>query len=391
MNAQTARAEPPMTTQTTLFRDAHEWLSRPGAAFDAYLADSGWSRETQRVYRAMWNKLLRWMTERSIALVELRWVDLQTFLDDTGLKKAHRQRYLILVERIWTELARVRLVSVNPATQAVVRKVGRGFNAPTVFLDPKELQALANLIVAGFALDDRYQPPRFGSLEWIAARDAVLAATLLFGGLKLSEGLRLGVNCIVVDGAWLMVSPGKSFPMRRARLLEPGAEILERWRRWRQQDGCANFMLLPAAPRGPKGDRAGGRPVAMHAATAWRRVAALMAGVGIVGPRSCPQTLRNTYAGQLFAADLDDHAVMESLGLAHLSSANLLRKAWERTRAVPSATCDKEVVEPTTEDIPHANRMDDGPLTAAQLARIRAIASTQLPKGKVIRKRSLLT
>ncbi len=67
----------------------------------------------------------------------------------------------------------------------------------------------------------------------------------------------------------------------------------------------------------------------MHEAAIFRRVVALIEEAGISGERACPQTLRNSFAADLFDQEQPDALVAEFMGLVKLVSVTRLKDSYQ--------------------------------------------------------------
>ena len=110
---------------------------------------------------------------------------------------------------------------------------------------------------------------------------------------------------------------------RRTRLAPFAAAILDAWLAERRLSELAGNLVFPASPSG--------RP--MHKATMLRAVDALIDGAGIAesrASRASPQTLRNTFAADLFESGVEAELVGQWLGFVQAVSANRLYRAWQK-------------------------------------------------------------
>jgi len=98
--------------------------------------------------------------------------------------------------------------------------------------------------------------------------------------------------------------------------------VLGAWLEVRAAVGLAGVLAFPAS--------SSGRP--MHKATALRAIDALIGTAGIAASREArasPQTLRNTFAADLFDSGVDPELVGQWLGFAQPVSAHRLHRAWK--------------------------------------------------------------
>jgi integrase len=145
----------------------------------------------------------------------------------------------------------------------------------------------------------------------------------LGGGLKTGEAAALTVSCVNVGSPWVTIESANPMLTRRTRLAPFAAAILDGWLAERRLSELAGNLVFPASPSG--------RP--MHKATMLRAVDALIDPAGIAASRASrasPQTLRNTFAADLFESGVEAELVGQWLGFVQAVSANRLYRAWQR-------------------------------------------------------------
>ncbi len=163
-----------------------------------------------------------------------------------------------------------------------------------------------------------------------AARDRALLELLYAAGLRISEALRLDLEDVSLEGAFVRVI-GKG---DRERLVPVGEVALEAIRAWLggpRPDLVARHHVEPLRG-GPLfvGDR--GRRLARQQAWAVVRRAASAAGLG---GRVSPHTLRHSFATHLLEGGADLRIVQELLGHASISTTQLYTHVTgERIREV---------------------------------------------------------
>ena len=161
-------------------------------------------------------------------------------------------------------------------------------------------------------------------------RGRALLELLYAAGLRISEALRLDLEDVSMDGAWVRVV-GKG---DRERLVPVGDVALEWLARWLAEGRPALLALHHVAPSrgGPLflGDR--GRRLARQQAWALVKQAAAQAGLA---DRVSPHTLRHSFATHLLEGGADLRIVQELLGHASISTTQLYTHlTGERIRAV---------------------------------------------------------
>jgi integrase/recombinase XerD len=161
-------------------------------------------------------------------------------------------------------------------------------------------------------------------------RGRALLELLYAAGLRISEALRLDLEDVSIDGAWVRVV-GKG---DRERLVPVGDVALEWLRRW-LADGRPGLLALHHVKPlrgGPLflGDR--GRRLARQ--QAWSIVKSAAAAAGLAD-RVSPHTLRHSFATHLLEGGADLRIVQELLGHASISTTQLYTHlTGERIRAV---------------------------------------------------------
>ncbi len=319
----------PPSTSPDAFDTLSDWISSPDRGYDSWIAHHQLSEDTKKIYSAMWKKFSRWLASRGIGLADCEDTHLETFLNVHGLEKEHRQRYVRLVEKTYGHLQGLGLDIRNPGREAGFRRVGKGDNDPTAFLDhgmrAALFQCIRQALVLPAAQERRVEKSR--KEQWIEVRDAAVAATLVGAGAKVSELTALTVSCTSKPG-WLLIPSAGNVREHRARLYPIAQEALNTWLDWRKGLALNHDTLFPASLTRRRNDQQVGT-AAMHPATVFRRIKALLEQVGATGDRACGQTLRNTYAAMLFENGADDSTVYDCLGMFSMLSVQRLRASHQ--------------------------------------------------------------
>jgi len=317
------------------------WLSHPTESFARWLATQKYEESSRKIYRSMWAKFSRWMKEGGYQLDSCSSQHISIFLDGAELYRAHRQRYVRLIERVYTHLFSLGLRIDNPGQEAGYAHVGAGLNDPMRCLDQEErsllFTGLRSIWGAGQSSEEDQKEK-----TWALIRDAAMIGVITGGGAKISEVGQLTVNCSSEDG-WLVIPPGK-VDEHRAPLLPIGEEALAVWARVRAGLGFGGRVLFPADVSRRR-DGLNGPFQTMHPATIYRRINALFKRFGIDQTRAIThdegatlrnggQTLRNTYAATLFERDEPDEVIAEALGLYADFSVPRLRDAHTKWLAL---------------------------------------------------------
>ena len=309
------------------------WLDDPRAAFDGWLARQGFRSSSAQTYRAQWGNFLDWLAERRIELDKTDKRTVARFVATLSIRRPQRQRYLRIIERVFDEMRHAENAATNPARpiaqrgDAAWRKAPD--NEPTGFLSPAERAALVAQLFSPIP------PSLSAAARWRERRDRALVAVFLGAGVKVGEARSLTVSCIADREGWLLVEATNPHLSRRTRLLPFARAIVDAWVEQRQLAGTTGSLLFPGAPDG--------RP--MHKATMLRAVDAQVDAAGIAqtrAARASPQTLRNSFAAEMFESGSPPELVAEWMGFTQLLSANRLQSAWKNWSEVHSDPDDRD-------------------------------------------------
>ena len=336
---------------TDLFdQEREDWRRDPRIAFDAWLARQHFRRSSAEVYGAQWGLFLDWLKVRHVSLITVDRRTIADFVAGLAIRKPQRVRYLRLIERVLDHVREIELASTNPARfiaqdgEAAWRNARD--NEPTGFLTPHER---ALLIVHLFSpVTDLPAAQR-----WRERRDRALIAVFLGGGLKTSEAQALTVSCVGSGSPWIVVESPNPMMTRRTRLSSFAVAALDAWLEERRVCELAGNLVFPASPSG--------RP--MHKATMLRSVNASIDAAGFAGSResrASPQTLRNTFAADLFETGVAPDLVGEWLGFMQPVSAARLHRAWKTWSDQQKISTSDEAA---PSDPPEQTRPRDGPPT----------------------------
>lgn len=305
---------------TDLFdQEREDWRRDPHIAFDAWLSRQHFRHSSAQVYQAQWGLFLDWLKIRHKTLITVDTQTIADFVAGLEVRKPQRLRYLRLIERVLDHVREIELASTNPARfiaqdgEAAWRNARD--NEPTGFLNSNERASLiAHLFssVSGLSAAQR----------WRERRDRALIAVFLGGGLKTGEARVLTVSCVNVGSPWVTIDSPNPTMVRRTRLSPFAIAVLDAWLVERRLSELAGDLVFPASPSG--------RP--MHKATMLRSVDALIEAAGFADSResrASPQTLRNTFAADLFETGVAPELVGQWLGFMQPISANRLYRAWK--------------------------------------------------------------
>jgi len=308
-----------------------DWQCDPVGAFDAWLASQQFRRSSADVYRVQWGRFLEWMALRRKTILSVDTGTIAEFVAGLDVKKPQRLRYLRLIERVLDHVRQIELASTNPARfiaqdgEAAWRNARE--NEPTGFLDAAERAAILAQLFA--PLDEQSAAKR-----WRERRDRALVAVFLGGGLKTGDALALTLDCVKPGSEWLTIEADNPLLTRVTRLAPFAVDVLGAWLEARQQAALPGQLVFPGSPSG--------RP--MHKATVLRAVDAIIEASGVAesrAERASPQTLRNTYAADLFERGVSAEQVGQWLGFMQPISAGRLHRSWrlwmDRERAEPQS------------------------------------------------------
>jgi integrase/recombinase XerD len=186
---------------------------------------------------------------------------------------------------------------------------------------PRLLPETLNLVEVGRLLDaaDRGGP-----------RDRALLELLYAAGLRISEAIRLDLEDVSLDGAFVRVI-GKGDRERQVPIGEVAIEAIAAWLADGRSVIVERHHVAPVRG-GPLfvGDR-GGRLARQQA---WGAVKRAAAAAGL-GSRVSPHTLRHSFATHLLEGGADLRIVQELLGHASISTTQLYTHVTgERIREV---------------------------------------------------------
>jgi integrase len=296
-----------------------DWHTDPQVAFDAWLAKQEFRASSAGVYRAQWGLFLEWLKAKRTNLRTVERPAIEQFVAQLEIRRPQRVRYLRLIERVLDHVREIEMASTNPARfiaqdgEAAWRDARE--NEPTGFLAHGERALLVAHLFA--PIGDLTTGQR-----WRERRDRALVAAFLGGGVKTGEAAALTVSCYAWGQPWLTVDAANPSIVRQTRLTPFAIALFDNWISERKTLGLAGDLLFPAAPSG--------RP--MHKATMLRAIDAVIEASGIAASRAArasPQTLRNTFAADLFESGTEPERVGQWLGFQQAISSHRLHRAWQ--------------------------------------------------------------
>ena len=340
-----------MSAHDDLFKtDSIAWDSDPKTTFDQWLSQQpgrGTSRERIRissaeVYRAQWGRFVAWIEQKSIKLSEVDSVVVSEFLDslvdkekDNGNKRPQRDRYHKLIQRVLADLIKntAEVGFMNPAAQAM-REEGAKWkeadgNLPTSFLKASERALLATHLISPIAAEKERD-------QWREARDRAIVGVCVGAGLKVAELVALTVNCIDLRGDnWITLRDIRSQFSHKTRPLAYAVQALTTWLHHRERMGTEGNLLFPSDI---KTIIKNGKPVtSIHPSTIVRITESVIEESGVKAlrgdeHRASPQTLRNSFAAEMFEQGESPAHVAQLMGFAQIVSAERLFASWEMWR-----------------------------------------------------------
>lgn len=300
-------------------RERADWRADPHSAFDAWLAGQGFRASSAKVYRAQWGLFLEWLVVRRASLQTVERPAIEQFVAQLDARRPQRVRYLRLIERVLDHVREIETAPTNPAR--FIAQDGESpwraapENEPTGFLTEGERVALVSYLLSPIGESSP-------GLQWREYRDRALTGAFLGGGVKTGESAKLTIDDFTWDQPWLTIETENSPLTREAKLAPFAVTLFNRWVSERKTAGLHGRLLFPSAPSG--------RP--MHKATMLRAIDAVIDAAGISKSRTArasPQTLRNTFAADLFESGIDPERAGQWLGFQQMISAHRLFRAWQ--------------------------------------------------------------
>jgi integrase len=228
---------------------------------------------------------------------------------------------------------------LNPAAQALraegVKWKDVDGNLPTSFLRPQEAELLANHLVAPLTAQNERG-------RWREARDRAMVGLCVGAGLKVQDIVGLTVNCITPQAApWITLSYADSKFEHRTKPFDYAARALATWLHIRQQAGTEGDLVFPSdiTPVIKNGRKI----TSINPSTVNRITEAVIVESGVKAirdpeHRASPQTLRNTFAAELFERGETPALVAEWMGFAQPVSAERLYESWKLWRQTTKGT-----------------------------------------------------
>lgn len=296
-----------------------DWQRDPAGAFDAWLVSQDLRRSSADVYRVQWGRFLEWLALKRKTIMTVDTGTIAEFVASLDIKKPQRLRYLRLIERVLDHIREIELASTNPARfiaqdgEAAWRNARE--NEPTGFLNATERAAIIGRLFSPLI-------EQSAAKRWRERRDRALVAIFLGGGLKTGDAIALTLDCVAIGSEWVTIEAANPAFTRVTRLAPFAVDVLGAWLEARRLAGLPGNLVFPGSPSG--------RP--MHKATVLRAIDALMEEAGVAqtrAERASPQTLRNTFAAELFERGVETDQVGQWLGFLQPISAGRLYRSWQ--------------------------------------------------------------
>ena len=318
-----------------------DWLDDPVRGFAQWIRRQEIEEETRKVKEFMWGKWCRHIRSRDIPVRSVTSADIEDFFKIERVQRAHRSRYLKLIERTYSHLDSLGLrLSRNPGSEAYAQRLGKGSNDLTVFLEDHEIEEIKRVIrrrmkravdgdIESKGREEKEEKKRKGRKKsaWIEIRDAALCAVMMGGGASVDSIERLSVSC-TNRGSGRLTLPRKGGPAYEAPLLPLAQAALEAWLDYRERLGLGGTALFPADAGSRRNATTLTTTDAMSASAIFRATRSVLKDAGITGARACGQTLRNAYAGMLIDLGYGDMELQQAMGFAQATSALRLRSYY---------------------------------------------------------------
>ena len=323
----------------TPFKNLTEWLENPLSTYAAWTSSHPIEDSTRDVKNFMWGKWCRYLDRKRLCLDIIEFQHIADFFEAEEIAKAHRHRYVRMIERVYVHLSSLGLSIKNPGTHAAFHQLAKGANDPTVFLSEIEQKKVEKIIqnrlvhgvtqcASGDVESKENKKNRKKKRDWIGVRDAAVAAVMMGGGGTVWAAERLTVSCTNCSEGRISL-PRKGGPEYEAIFLDFGQRTLDAWLRQRRLVTLSfGNTLFPADTGARRNPDTLTTYAGMSASSIFRAVQRVLHEAGITGARACGQTLRNTYGASLVRMGLSDEEILLNMGFFEISSAIRLRAAW---------------------------------------------------------------
>jgi site-specific recombinase XerD len=270
-----------------------------GVKFKAWLQEEGLSPASQKVYRAMWNKLDRYCKERGL---DLRPDTLGQFLAANRLSSTQAKRYIMIATKV-TGIEEMRDVAKH--YQGAPR-------ALPVAIRPQQGEQLF-----------QGEAPTTGN--WKHVRDGALLRVMYGAGLKMSEALVAEVSDFHFEGN-VGVIEVRGEKARMAPMIPGVVAYVRQWITARSKMPFASNLAFPASLAGE----------ALNPSTVYRMTRKHLEIHGINKRHLGTGLLRNTFAVRQLENEMPVEAVQDWIGHQRRESTeSLLRLVANRHGVMP--------------------------------------------------------
>ncbi|MFM0334466.1 tyrosine-type recombinase/integrase [Paraburkholderia strydomiana] len=295
--------------------ESHLWAAEPHAAYLQWQTTEAAGADRRRFsqrsivqHKAMFDRFLRHLVTRGVALATFGPEHLDSFFDDVENRCAPgtttRLRYVKLIDRLCRHLVDVGLRHTNPAATFALSAAWPEDEPEPLFLDTDADTALQCYVQPDAGDDTRL------------CRNRAVVALLLGAGLTAAELRAARWRDTVIDG----IRPEVRVPKRGARLertvaLPPfSTPPLERWQQ--AHPGPDAALLFPA----PRTDDKPINDVLLGAI-----VREALDAIGFAAPDMSPRVLRNTFARRQLLSGRSNEQTSALLGLASQRTVTRIR------------------------------------------------------------------
>lgn len=324
------------------------WNTDPITAFDGWLNGKQLKQDSMATYKHMWAVFVRWMVFNGLTLATLKDVRIREFIEKAQYR-AHSEsphakhpgytgrslypyHLLKLIEAAYdffNGLPDAPADAENPAQLVLLQSIATGRNRPPSFFSLTDQDKIMRLIREGKkdqAGQQTADEPDSSAAARMFVRDSALIGVLLGGGLKLSEARALTISSINPDGSvQVPFSPktrggdkhgeaGAGMFGRTVRLDPFAHQAMIRWLTIRRQHNeHVDAWLFPS--RSPD--------IALDVSNANRRIRWMLDLAGVSygeHARGSAQTLRNSFAANLFLAGTEEADIQSIMGWADMLS-----------------------------------------------------------------------
>lgn len=276
--------------------DPEKWRKTPRETFEEWLSYANYSGRTQSAYRAIFEKLIEFLSDNRISLERLNKAVFRKFILHVSKTQNSRRIYARQLSAILTHLAEIGLIDGNPASSFLSMEKGRaGRKLPDV-LSKEETELFLKFLPDG--------------KSWEDCRIRTILRLLLGTGLRVSEAAALRMDGVVFGEISHLRVMGKGRKERIVPLTESLSDLLEEFMEIREKHLAKPSPWLFS-------DSLGNRPTPSGI---YRMVLRTLTKAGIVKPSMGPHLLRHTFATRQFEAGIPPAIVKNWMGHSSLAT-----------------------------------------------------------------------